>query len=67
MKEGKLLCLTFILFNFLTDTNFTSTTSRKLIFGNEKPVRYSRVFMVTKFDINKLKIQCNLGEMFGNG
>ena len=25
MPEGKLLCLTFILFHFLTNTNFTST------------------------------------------
>ena len=25
MSECKLLCLTFILFNFLTNTNFTST------------------------------------------
>ena len=25
MSDGKLLCLTFILFNFLTNTNFTCT------------------------------------------
>ena len=61
MKEGKLLCLTFLI-NFLTNTNFyfdtsSGKTSGKLIFGNEKPLEYSPVFIITEFDINKFEKQ----------
>ena len=70
MSEGQLLSLTFILFNFLTNTKFTSTQvvvkKQKLIFRNEKPLRYSRDFVTTKFDITRFEIQSNIGEMHGN-
>ena len=71
MSEGKFLCLTFILFNFLTNTNLTSTQvvvkKRKTNFGNEKPLRYSRDFVITKFNINRFEIQSNMGETPRNG
>ena len=41
--------------------------TRKLIFGNEKPLRYNRDFVLTKFDINRFEIQSNIEEMLGNG
>ena len=60
-----------MLFNFLTNTKFTPTQvvvrKRKTIFVNEKPLRYSRDFVITKFDINRFEIQSNIGEMLGNG
>ena len=38
-----------------------------LIFGNEKLLRYSWVFVIIKFHINNFEIQCNIGKMIGNG
>ena len=58
------------MFNFLTNTKFTSTQvvvkKRKLICGNEKSLRYSQDFVITKFDINRFEIQSNIREMLGN-
>ena len=62
--------LTFILFNFLTNTKFSTQAvvfKRKTNFRNEKPLRYNPVFVITEFDINNFEIQCNIWEMFRNG
>ena len=60
-----------MLFTFLTNTKFTSTQvvvkKRKINFGNEKPLRYSRDFVITKFDVKRFEIQSNIGEILGNG
>ena len=71
MSEGQILCLTFILINFLTNINLTSHKQRlrsgKLIFRHKNPLRYSRDFLITEFDIIRFEIQSNIGEMLGIG
>ena len=66
MSEGQILCLTFILINFLTNINLISTHAvvKK---RNENPLQYSRDFMMTEFDINMFEIHSNIGEMLGIG